>query len=225
MIVATDHYEIRDRDANQVYWQQGIYPAWTALSAYRHFPTGMPGTGVEPHYHDNDEFWLFTAGRGEVWLDEHRYDITPNTMVYTPMGCVHRFQMFTPYENNAIVTRLERQQRPIHILVEESGPPEKTVPGFIVAGEDNTGPIADPGPRCPLGEWRLLALDDGETITGDALQTNEHWLVISGTIGLELDGWEVELAPHEIALLRTGTSRRITAHGAARVIVARERVV
>jgi mannose-6-phosphate isomerase-like protein (cupin superfamily) len=26
---------------------------------------------------------------GEVWLDDERFAITPNTLVYTPMGVVH----------------------------------------------------------------------------------------------------------------------------------------
>ena len=77
------------------------------------------------------------------------------------MGCVHRFQMFTPYKNNAIVTRLERQKRPIHITVEEHGPPEPTV----------------------------------------------------------------RLAPEDIALLRVGIRRQLTACSDARVIVARERTI
>ena len=150
MIISTDQYMIRSRNANDIYWEQGVYPEWTALSAYRHFPDGAPGSGVEPHYHDNDELWLFTEGRGEVWLDEVRHDIVPNTLVYTPMGSVHRFQVFTPYENNAIVTQLEGERRPIHITVEQHGPPTSTVAGFVVPGAHNTGPIADPGPRCPL---------------------------------------------------------------------------
>ena len=225
MIVATDRCEIRSLNDNLTYWEQGIFPDWTALNAYRHFPLGAPGTGVEPHYHDNDEMWLFAAGRGEVWLDGQHYEITPNTMVYTPMGCVHRFQMFTPYENHAIVPRLERQKRPIHITVEEHGPPEPTVPGFVVSGADNTGPIADPGPRCPLSEWRMLALADGEGLAEETLAANEHWLVMSGAIELTLDDRSVRLAPEDIALLRVGIRRQLTACSDARVIVARERTI
>ena len=25
--------------------------------------------GVEPHYHDADEVWIFAYGRGEAWID------------------------------------------------------------------------------------------------------------------------------------------------------------
>ena len=34
--------------SHQIYWAQGVYPDWTAPNAYRHFPYGAPGTGVEP---------------------------------------------------------------------------------------------------------------------------------------------------------------------------------
>ncbi len=223
MIITTENFHIRSQNSNAIYWEQGIFPAWTGLNAFRHFPPEAAGTGVEPHYHDNDEIWLFTEGRGEVWLDGHLYDITPNTIVYTPMGCVHRFQMFTVFENNAIVTPLERLRRPNHLTLEETGPPEPTVPGFVVPGADNTGPIADPGPRCPLSEWRAIALTDGQTAAEGELQLNEHWLVMEGTIGLEVDGWPIELASNDLALLRAGASRRIIARGDTRLMVVRER--
>ena len=40
------------------------------------------------------------------------------------MGVIHRFQMFTDFDNLAIVTPLERRKRATHILVDEDGPPE-----------------------------------------------------------------------------------------------------
>ena len=209
MIIENQHYMIRSGNSNNIYWEQGIYPDWTALSAFRHFPDQRIGTGVEPHYHDNDELWLFTAGRGEVWLNDQRFEITPNTLVYTPMGVVHRFQMFTGYENNAIVTRLERQKRPIHILVEESGPPIPTVPGFIVPGDSNTGPIAHRGSRCPLSEWRAITFSAGEEVDEERLTCNEHWLVVEGTINLTVDGLEFELAGEDLAMLKAGAVRKI----------------
>ena len=222
MIIENQHYMIRSGNSNNIYWEQGIYPDWTALSAFRHFPDQRIGTGVEPHYHDNDELWLFTAGRGEVWLNDQHFEITPNTLVYTPMGVVHRFQMFTGYENNAIVTRLERQKRPIHVLVEESGPPIPTVPGFIVPGDSNTGPIAHRGSRCPLSEWRVVTFDAGERIEEEPLTRNEHWLVVDGTINLTVDGLELELSGEDLALLKAGAVRKIRSAEGARVVLARE---
>ena len=214
---------IRSQNDNNIYWEQEIYPSWTALRAYRHFPNGVPGTGVEPHYHDNDELWLFTEGFGEVWLSGERFDITPNTLVYTPMGCIHRFQMFTSYENNAIVTRLERERRPIHVTAERYGPPVPTVPGFVVPGACNTEPIVDPGTRCPLSEWRMMTLNSGLPVAETTLSVNEHLLVMTGTVVLGIEEWEIELTSHDVALLRAGTRRRLSSVSEARVIVARER--
>ena len=222
MIIENQHYMIRSGNSNNIYWEQGIYPDWTALSAFRHFPDQRIGTGVEPHYHDNDELWLFTAGHGEVWLNDQRFEITPNTLVYTPMGVVHRFQMFTGYENNAIVTRLERQKRPIHILVEEAGPPIPTVPGFIVPGDSNTGPIAHRGSRCPLSEWRAITFSTGEGIEEEPLTHNEHWLIVGGMINLTVDGLEFELAGEDLAMLKAGAVRKIRSAEGARVVLARE---
>ena len=52
---------------------------------------------------------------------------------------------------------------------------------------------------------------------------NEHWLVLAGTVALQLDDGETILSPHDVALLRAGTRRRLATPDGARVIVARER--
>ena len=221
MIIKNSNYMIISQNSNNIYWEQ-IYPDWTALSAFRYFPNQRIGTGVEPHYHDSDELWLFTAGRGEVWLEGQSFDVTPNTMVYTPMGAVHRFQMFTDYETSAIVTRLERQKRPIHILVEEAGPPVPTVPGFVVPGAGNNGPFPSRGPRCPLSEWRVITFGAGEGVDEARLACNEHWLVIGGTIHLTVDGLGLELSVDDLALLKAGGVRWIQSAKGARVVLARE---
>lgn len=223
MIITDPHFTIRSLNSNQTYWEQGVFPEWTALNCYRHFPDGGIGTGVEPHYHDNDEIWLFTAGHGEVRLDGVRHEITPNTLVYTPMGCVHQFQMFTPYENNAIVTRLERKRRPLHLTVEEYGPPEPTVPGFVVPGDRNTGLIGDSGLRCPIAEWRLQRYEDINALRADELRQHEHWMVLSGVMHLVVNDRSVSLSPGDIALLRAGTNREVcTEDEATRAVVVRE---
>ena len=144
-------------------------------------------------------------------------------MVYTPMGCVHRFQMFTPYENNAIVTPLEGKMRPIHITVEDYGPPVATAPGFVIKGTQNIGPFPDTGDRCPLSEWRMVRLDAGDRIDESTLFSNEHWLVITGSVLLGIDGRDIELTAHDVALLRTGFPRGLYTRDGARMIVARER--
>lgn len=223
MIITTDRCMIRSQNSNAIYWEQGMYPEWTAISTFSGGFQQTRGTGVEPHYHDNDEIWLFTAGRGEVWLDGERFDVTPNTAVYTPMGVVHRFQMFTDYENNALVTRLERQKRPTHILVEEDGPPVPTVAGFVIPGERNTGPFPDPGSRCPLSELRHVVFVAGSELAETHLPCHEHWCVLEGSVQLSVDGLEVELSPGDVALLRAGTVRRMGAQTRARVVLVRER--
>lgn len=221
MVVADDRYVIRSQNANRIYWEQGVYPAWTRLSAFQSIPGQKQGAGVEPHYHDNDELWLFLSGQGEVWLDGQSYPITPGTAIYTPMGAVHRFQMFTEFDNAAIVTPLERQQRPVHLRVEEAGPPQRTVPGFVIPGPENTGPF-DPGPRCPLREFRAVELAAGQALETEGLDTNENWIVLEGSLLLQVEGLEVELGPHDLALLRAGAPRRLHTASGARLVLARE---
>ena len=222
MIVGSDKYKAISKNSNNRYWEQGFYPDWTAINAFCGFPNQVKGSGVESHYHDNDEIWLFTAGRGEVWLDGQRFEVTPNTMVYTPMGVVHQFQMFTDYENNAIVTRLERQKRPVHILVEEAGPPEPTVSGFVVPGTSNNGPFVNRGPRCPLSELRLVIFSGSEDTDEVSLSCNEHWLVLEGVLHIFVDGREFMLSEGDVMLIRAGTMRRIRPHQRTRAVLARE---
>lgn len=224
MIIRHSYYVIFAQSSNTHYWEQDIYPDWTAFAIIRHFPDQRIGSGVEPHYHDCDETWLFSAGTGEVWLDDERFAITPNTLVYTPMGVVHHFQMYTNGENNAIVTRLERRRRPIHILVEQDGPPEKTVPGFVIPGALNTGPIPTPGLRCPFQELRMVTLTPSEAVAPAQLPTHEHWLVCDGVLHLAVDEREIELHQGDVALLRAGCARRLWTRHGARVVLVRERL-
>ena len=222
MIVSAPSYMLRSLNSNDVYWEQEIYPPWTPLRTYRPYPSQRRGHGVEPHYHDADEIWLFTGGRGEVWLNDRVYPVTANTVVYTPMGTVHRFQMFTDFENVAMVTPLERQMRPVPITVDEDGPPVPTVPGFVIPGEANRGPFAERGARCPLSELRLIELAPGQAVDLAAIPTNEHWAVMTGSLRLGVDGLEAELVAGDVALLRAGARRWLQAERGARLAVARE---
>ncbi len=224
MIVKNTDYVLISKNSNNVYWEEGLYPRWAVINTFCYFPNEPRGQGVEPHYHDGDEFWLFPSGCGEVWLDGKSFEITPNTVVYTPMGVVHSFLMSTDGENVALVTRLERQKRATHIYVEKSGPPVPTVPGFIIPGPVNNKSFADPGPRCPLSELRLVTLTAGEKIDKECYPCNEHWLVLEGTIHLTVQGFEVELSSGDVALLRAGIFRQIRADRNARIALARERM-
>lgn len=222
MIIRSSHYLIFSQNSNTHYWEQNVNPDWTQFSTIHHFPEQRIGTGVEPHYHDCDEIWLFSAGTGAVWLDDVCSPITPNTLVYTPRGVVHHFQMYSNGENNALVTRLEGQKRPIHILVEQDGPPVKSRPGFVVPGATNTGPIPNPGLRCPFSELRLVTLAAGESVAQAQLATNEHWLVIDGDLHLEMENRESELYKGDVALLRAGLVRRLWTKSGVRVVLVRE---
>ena len=223
MILRGAGYEIRSQNSNLVYWEQDEFPTWTGLGCLRVFPTAPAGHGVEPHYHDNDELWLFRSGHGEVWVGDERNEVTPNTAVYTPKGVVHRFQMFSPYENTAIVTPLEGRKRAAHILVEQ----EQPVPaarGFVVPGGLNDGPFPDPGERCPITEFREVSFSAGHTAAEDGvLDRNEHWIVSQGAIRIVVDGNEITLVEEDVALMRAGVRRHVRAITDGRAVLVHER--
>ena len=224
MNIRTDRYLILDSALNsgRNYWDQDLYPQWADLRLLGYSPAARPGEGVEPHYHDADEFWLFLSGRGEVWLDGRSFAITPNTLVYTPMGVTHRFQVFTDSENCPALPRLERAKRPLHLYPEVHGQPQPTVPGFVISGADNTGPFADRGPRCPLSELRALDLAAGERVAEAPAAQTEYWLVLNGAVQLSVEGQDVELGPRDLAILRAGVVRQLGAEAGGRVALARE---
>lgn len=185
-------------------------------------PMESMGGGVEPHYHDTDEIWMFASGRGEAWIDEQSYEVTPNTVIYTPMGSVHRFQMFTDFDNASVVTRLERQNREGHLYVENDGFPEPTVPGIVLNGAENMGPIVNRGERCPFKEMRTIEFEAGDEVEEARLPTNEHWLVEAGVAYIEVDEFNAEIASGDVAMLKAGAVRHIYFPNAARVALVRE---
>ena len=222
MIISTDSCLVVSRNSNHPAWESTLFPAWAGFNAFYWVSDQKTGQGVEPHYHDGDEFWLFLSGRGEGWLDGERFPIEANTLVYTPLGVVHRFQMFTDFATATVATRLERRRRGRHILVEEDGPPERTVPGFVVPGRSNTGPVPQRGPRCPLSELRLLTFAAGTGLAAALLPVNEHWQAIAGRPCLTIDGLEVELAPGDSALLRAGAVCRLHCAEDSQAVLVRE---
>ena len=92
------------KNSNIDYWGQDVSPDWTAIGTFIYDPSEGEGRSAEPHYHDADEIWIFGYGHGEAWVDGKGYDVTANTAVYTPMGSVHRFQMFTEFDNASIAS-------------------------------------------------------------------------------------------------------------------------
>jgi mannose-6-phosphate isomerase-like protein (cupin superfamily) len=150
------------------------------------------------------------------------FPVTPNTLVYTPMGVVHRFQMFTDFANVPIVTPLERQKRARHLLVEEDGPAVPSGPGFVIPGDRNTGPFATRDRRCPFSEIRVLDLAAGDRLEERRLAANEHYAVIGGQLRLGIAGMAIELAANDVALLRAGSVRELAALTDAQVALVRE---
>ena len=138
------------------------------------------------------------------------------------MGCVHRFQMRTASSVVSVCTPPERAGRIGIIEVEDDGPPEPTVPGFVVAGESNAGRFPNRGDRCPLSELRLVDLSRGGVVGGSVAPANEHWAPVTGGILLSVDGERVELHPGDGAVIRAGVARGISAVATASVALARE---
>ena len=221
MLVKTDTYWLISQNSNTDYGGTANSPVWTTVGSMKYYAHERAGAGVEPHYHDNDEIWIFADGRGEVWIDGRSYEITHNTAVYTPMGAVHRYQMFTDYDTVAVVTKMERQKRAAHLYPEEHGPQVPTVPGFVIPGAENGGPIADRGDRCPFTELRRVELRAGGEIAETVLSANEHWAIAGGTVELVVDGNRAELTEGDVAMLRAGASRRIFSRDGGRLGLAR----
>jgi mannose-6-phosphate isomerase-like protein (cupin superfamily) len=148
--------------------------------------------------------------------------VGPNSVTYTLMGAVHKFLMHTDFEVVAVITKSERKKRQEHILVEEDGPPEPMVPGFVVPGDQNSGSFPNRGERCPLSELRLAHLKTGEEMDSHRPGANEHWCVMNGIVDLEVDGQKLQLHAGDVALLRAGATRHLRAVTAARLVFLRE---
>lgn len=223
MITKDINYFIISKNSNEyTSWNNDVYPEWSSIVNLRPVPNQKVGAGVEPHYHDNDEIWLFTKGHGEVWLDDKIYKITPNTIVYTPMGVIHRLQMFTEFEDVSISTRLEGKKRTTHILVEEHGKPEKTVPGFVVPGKINNGPFVNRGKRCPLTEIRQIHLNKNEKIEKTELAVNEYWTVVEGSVFIDIGKFNTQLFQGDVVLLKKSLIRELKTKEGCRLALARE---
>ena len=222
MIVRKSEHWLISSNSNTLLQSPGRYPGWTAMNGCWPSQNQKAYHGIWSHYHDYDEIWLFTDGYGEGWQDGRSYSITPNTLIYNPMGCVHRFQMRTGSDVVTFLTPPERRDRSGIILIEEHGPPVPTVPGFVVPGDENVGPISQRGPRCPLSELRMVALAAGEGLDESPIPANEHWVALSGTWRLGIARREIVLSHGDVALLRSGTVRSIRAEEPASAALARE---
>ncbi len=229
------------------YWEPSVYPSWSRLNIVRLFSDQEPGRSAEPHFHDVDEYWLFANGYGEVGLGAERFEVTPNTVVYTPPGVVHRFVMYTPSNIAAVVRRLLGNERTGHLwafnpALGNTGPgslsfnvldgyvdAHDTVDvaargdAFLVPGVDNDGRPWSSGAG-PLSELRWLA--------GQALdQLREPWrvtgsqalMVAAGSVRLRHEHGLIEMVPGDLVLARDGTQLRAEMDGEAVVVRVTER--
>ncbi len=220
MVLSNESNDVSAAHQGLLHWDEKLYPEWAAIISCHLFPQQIGG-GVEPHYHDNDEFWLFAAGRGEVWLEGQSFPSTPNTVVYTPKGAVQRFQMFTDGEMAALATRFKGRRRAGHLLVEKDGNPEPTGSGFVLEGHRNLGAFPERDPHCPLRELRVVS-EAGPVEEEGQASVNEYWLMLSGILHLAVSEFEVELARGDLAILRKGSTRRLRSAEGSRVALARE---
>jgi len=220
MVLSNESNDVSAALEGLLHWDAKLYPDWAAIISFHLFPQ-QTGGGVEPHYHDNDEFWLFAAGQGEVWLDGKSFPCTPNTVVYTPKGAVQRFQMFTEGEMAALATRFKGRRRAGHLLVEKDGNPGPSGKGFVVEGSQNLGAFSVPDPRCPLSELRVVS-EEAPLLQKVLASVNEYWLMLSGTGHLSVGEFEVELTRGDLAVLRKGAVRHLRLPEGSRVALARE---
>lgn len=220
MVLSNESNDVSAALEGLLHWDENLYPDWAAIISFHLFPQKIGG-GVEPHYHDNDEFWLFAAGQGEVWLDGKSFPCTPNTVVYTPQGAVQRFQMFTVGEMVALATRFKGRRRAGHLLAEEDGTPEPSGKGFVVEGSQNLGSFSSLDSRCPLSELRVVSKNE-PLVQEELASVNEYWLMLSGTGYLSVGEFEVGLTRGDLAVLRKGAVRHLLLPEGSRVALARE---
>jgi mannose-6-phosphate isomerase-like protein (cupin superfamily) len=206
MIITTEKYVLVPAEDNR-YWA-GFFPEWGALATFIACVNGP--SVIEPHYHDNDEFWLWIAGEGKARLDHGpETAFSPGTVVYCPMGAVHEFVSPTVQHNIGVTTHLVGQKRATHLHVAEDGEPERTGDGFIVAGADNVGPLQQGRSRCPLTELRLVEGAPERRLAQGLARANEYWLAIAGQAILHLPARSMRLAPGDLAILRQGVERSL----------------
>jgi len=65
-------------------------PDMPQISNWGLFAGGRKGAPtVEPHFHDCDEWWVFTRGRALIRTEGEEHEVGAGDMVYTPMGEEH----------------------------------------------------------------------------------------------------------------------------------------
>jgi mannose-6-phosphate isomerase-like protein (cupin superfamily) len=94
-----------------------------------------PDKGLELHYHDGDEYWIFFRGRGRAVSEGVEYELGPGDMVATGMGHEHGMPPTTELvEAVAFETALYGQRRRGHLHREEHGVPVPARELAVAAG-------------------------------------------------------------------------------------------
>jgi hypothetical protein len=192
MIVATDSYFALSTLSARDCWDDELHPEWARLRTVTYCPGQHLGHGSSRITTTMTSSGFFTAGYGEAWMDGECSPVTPNTIVYTPRGVVHRLQMFTDFATVGIRTRMCGMKRAAHLRVLEDGIPTPSAPGLVVPGEENTGPIAVEHPTCPVRELRLLTYAAAEDLEWTTSST-EYLLEVCDTVRITVDGLCFEL--------------------------------
>jgi mannose-6-phosphate isomerase-like protein (cupin superfamily) len=81
--------------------------------------------GLDNHYHDCDEYWIFYEGRGVAVTEGKFFDIGPGDCVATGMGQYHDMALVTePTVGVFFETTMEGRKRPGHLWAHTHGAPE-----------------------------------------------------------------------------------------------------
>ncbi len=84
MILRGDRHVIVSVSVNRGYWTGGHYPeAWTPVSVFKRYDPEPKGSGVEPHYHDGDEFWLFAEANEHLLVLAGDVELTVDGVTVT----------------------------------------------------------------------------------------------------------------------------------------------
>jgi mannose-6-phosphate isomerase-like protein (cupin superfamily) len=82
-------------------------------------------TELDCHYHDGDEYWIISEGRGIVFSEGKLYEVGPGDCLATGMGHMHDFvKVIEPVRGVYFETSLEARKREGHLWPDVHGKPE-----------------------------------------------------------------------------------------------------
>ncbi len=92
-------------------------PDMPQISAWGLFAGGKRGDPlVEPHFHDCDEWWVFTRGRALIRTEGQQHLVGAGDMVFTPMGAEHEVvEVYEDLEGVWFEGPLRGRARPGHL--------------------------------------------------------------------------------------------------------------